>query len=595
MSKIDVTELDFASIKAALKDYLSDQAEFEDFNFEGSAINILLDILAYNTHYMGMNAHLLYNESFIDSAAKRSSVVSLAGHLNYTPKSITAARAVVDITITPEGEPTSIAIPKYTQFSSILNGTNYVFITLQEYTAEPDGEGNYVAKDVELVQGTNRAFVWTVNTSDADQKFSLPFANVDTSCLSVVVQTSSSDTTQETYTFVDSILDLDGTDRVYFLKENDNGKFEIIFGDDILGKAVVDGNIIIINYLITDGEVANQANVFTPANTISGYTGAVVTTVQAAYGGAPPEDIEEIRKLAPLFYESQGRAVTANDYKSILLNNISIVSQNFESISVWGGEENVPPKYGNVFISLKPKDGVLVTTFLKNRIINEVLSQTNVVGIIPEIVDPEYLELDVTCRVNYAKNRTTMSKTEIETAVKQTIKDYRDTALSFFDSNFRYSDLTVLVENTNSAIENNLIDISMKRAVDVVLNTAAMYDIYFYNAIEKGSLSSTLFYMMQSGNSATDTYYLTDDRVGNVVLWRKRADATTSIVNATFGTIDYTTGHINLPNFVPVNLIDSETFYIHAIPEINNLDTVRNLIITYDNADITVTATGIVV
>lgn len=597
MAKINVAELDFSTIKSLLKDFLRDQDEFADFDFEGSAMNILMDMLAYNTHFMGFYANMLYNESFLDSAVKRSSVVSLAKHLNYTPKSITASQATVDLLITPEDTPLDITIPKYTQFSTNIDSENFTFINLVEYVAEPTGVGNaYEAEDVALVQGTRRTLAFTVDSGNPDQKFVLPFANIDTNLLTVTVQTSAEEDEQVLFTLMNSIVDVEPTDPVYYLQETEGGRFELKFGDDIIGKAVEDGNIIIIDYILTDGETANGANVFTPVNTVGGYSAVNVTTVQAAVGGADAESVEAIKLLAPRFFESQKRAVTQQDYEAILLDNVTLIQQNFDSVAVWGGEDNDPPKYGNVFMSFKPKEGVLITNFLKQQITEELIENLNIIGIIPEIVDPEYLYLEITCDVNFAQNRTTKGRNDIKTLVVNAIKDYRDDTLAFFDRNFRYSDLTVLIENCDVSIENNLMTLKMKREIELTLNTAAAYTLKFYNAIEPGTLTTNEFWMAELDNATTDRYYWQDDREGNITLWKQRADGIEILVDSAFGTIDYTEGTIEIPTFTPQSLFDdADQFFVTVTPAINNIDSVRNMILTYENADIDVTANAIIV
>ena len=575
---------------------MEDNPLFTDYNFGGAALDILNSQLAYNTHYLGYYAHMLFNECFLDTAIKRASVVSRAKELNYTPKSIVAATAVVNINIIPTGTPIDISIPRGTTVAGDINGVNFTFKTAEDEIATPTGVGNvYQATDVTLLQGTRRDLAFVNNIAEATQRFILPFANIDTKHLEVTIQKEESDTENALWTFSDTILDINDESEVYFLQEAERGRFELIFGDDCLGKALEHGNVILVNYLITDGIEGNNAAVFTPVDDIAGTTNITYETVQPSVGGDDPEDIDFIRRQAPRFFESQKRAVTARDYETLLLNDIQFIRDSFDSVQVWGGEDNIPRRYGNVFVSLKPKPGAVITTFLKDQIKSELLDAHNVIGVIPIIVDPEFLFMELVVNVTYARNQTILTRDEIVQNVRDLLIEYRDNTLSLFDKTFRISEVACLIDDSDPSFISNLIDIKIKRKVELLFNQIENYKIDFRNALEPGTMSTTEFFIAETNQFDTDVYFMEDDRDGNIVLKKRALDNTTSIVNATFGTINYLTGVVDIFCFAPINLIGDDVFEVEFAPAIDDIFTIRNLIITFEDEDLTVTATGITV
>lgn len=593
-NKLDVSELDFLTIKNNLKIFLEDNPLFTDYNFEGSALDILNSQLAYNTHYISFYAHMLFNECFLDTAVKRQSVVSIAKHLNYTPKSTQAATAVVNINIIPNTTPLDVFIPKGTAVAGDVNGTAFNFITEEDVIALPTGVGNvFLAEDVTLLQGVSRTIAFVKNSADETQRFILPFINIDTNHLDVIIQKEETDTENAVFAFSDTILDINSESEVYFLQEAERGRFEIFFGDGVLGKALEHGNVILVTYLLTDGIEGNNAAIFTPVDTIGGTSSITYETVQPSIGGDDPENINLIRSLAPRFFESQKRAVTARDYETILLNDLTFIRDNFDSVQVYGGEDNIPRLYGNVIVSLKPKPGVIVTNFLKDQIKNELLDKFNVIGVIPIIIDPELLFLELDVSVTYARNKTTLTREQLIANIKELLFEFRDNQLSLFDKAFRLSEVSCLIDDSDPAIVSNLIDIRMKIFEELLFNQIVNYIIDFRNPLEPGTMSSTQFFINETNQQDTDIYFFEDDREGNVVLKKIAIDNTTSVVNATFGTVNYQTGVVNLDCFVPVNLVNSDDFNISFAPAIDDIFTVRNLIITFADEDLTVTAIGI--
>ena len=368
--RIRVTELDFTEIKNNLKSYLKAQPKFADYNFEGSAINTLLDVLAYNTHYSAVYSNMVANEMFLDSAVKRDSIVSLAKHLGYTPRSSTAPTAVINVTInSPAGSPATLTMPSGTTFSTQVNGTSYSYVTQSDLTIVPSS-GVYTFTNVNIKEGTSIRYEYTKDSADFNQRFLIQDDRADTSTLKVLVQNSTTDATTTTFTRAENILDVKDTSEVYFLNAVEDGQYEVTFGDGILGKALSDGNIIVLEYLITNEETSNGAKTFTLSSTVGGTTNATITTVSNSQGGAVRETLDSIKFNAPKYYSSQNRAVTAEDFKVILPK----LYGNVDSMQVWGGEDNDPPIYGKVFLSIKPVTGTTLTETTKASITKDIFT-----------------------------------------------------------------------------------------------------------------------------------------------------------------------------------------------------------------------------
>ena len=410
-SRLRVTELDFNDIKTNLKSYLSSQKEFQDYNFEGSAMNTLLDLLSYNTHYNAIYANMISNEMFLDSAVKRDSVISLAKHLGYRPRSSTASTGRINVTVnSPTGSPSSLTMPKGTVFRSRVNETNFQFVTTADVTIIPT-EGVYTFTNIDVKEGTLLTLQYTKDSSNEAQRFLLTDTNIDVSTLKVKVQNSVADVTQTTFTEADDFLEVKADSEVYFLDAVEDGFYELTFGDDVLGKKIIDGNIVIIEYIVCNEDDANGANSYTLQTAVGGSTNATITTVINSQNGAPRETIDSIKFNAPKSFSAQKRAVTAEDYKVILPK----LYNNVDAMQVWGGEDNDPPIYGKVFLSIKPKTGRTLTTSTKDAIKNTVLSGKTMVSITPEIIDPVYICIIPSVTVYWNPNITTSSITVLFT------------------------------------------------------------------------------------------------------------------------------------------------------------------------------------
>ena len=395
-NKLIVSDFDFDSVKANLKTFLQNQPEFSDYNFEGSGFAVLLDTLAYNTHYLGFNANMFVNESYLDSADIRKNVVALAKAIGYTPSSVRAPMAEVDITIN-NASGSSVLMNKGTTFTSSVDGTGYNFLTNEDITITPSA-GVYKFSNVKLYEGTLVTFKYTVDSSDADQKFLIQNVNADTSTLKVTVQNSISDSTLTTYSLATGLRGINDESKIYFLQETDNGKFEVYFGDGVIGKKLEDGNIVILEYIVTNKLEANGASTFELGSNIGGFSNVTITTKSNAQGGSEAETKESIRYNAPLQYTSQDRAVTATDYESI----VKTLYPNALSVSAWGGEDDETPVYGVVKISIKAASGSTLTEATKNSIVKGLIPY-NVASVRPEIVDPETTSILITSNAKYDK------------------------------------------------------------------------------------------------------------------------------------------------------------------------------------------------
>jgi hypothetical protein len=378
-SKLNISQLDFDQIKANLKRFLSQQNTFNDYDFEGSGMSVLLDLLAYNTHYLSYNANILANEMFIDTADLRNSIVSLAKALGYTPNSPRSPVADLNIVVN-NATGSTLTMPVGTKFSTTVDGQTYNFVTITSNTISPINN-IYTFSNVKIYEGTYVTFQYTANTADLDQKFLIQSANADTTTLSVSVQNSASDTTTNTYTKATSITELDSTSKVYFLQEDEDGKFEIYFGDGVIGKKLEDGNIVILKYVVTNKTAANGATTFTLNGNIGGFSDTTITTNSNAANGSEAETNASVKFNAPKSYSAQDRAVTVEDYKV----KVQEIYANAKSVSAWGGEDNETPFYGRVYISIKAKSGSNLTETTKTDIVNQ-LKKFSIASVTPVIL-----------------------------------------------------------------------------------------------------------------------------------------------------------------------------------------------------------------
>tara|TARA_R100000234_G_C4998577_1_gene179228 strand:+ start:451 stop:2319 length:1869 start_codon:yes stop_codon:yes gene_type:complete len=596
-NRLDVSELDYDGIRENLKTFLQNQAEFSDYDFEGSGMSVLLDLLAYNTHYLSFNANMLSNELYLDSADIRKNVVSLAKQLGYTPTSVTSPSAIIDILVNNVPTTTaSITMAKGTTFNTSIDNVTYNFITNEAITMQPT-DGVYKFENVKIFEGTAVTFQYTVDSSDVDQKFIIPSNLADTSTLKVKVQNSSSDTTTSTFTKSQTLTEIDSTSKVYFLQEQDDGRFEVYFGDGVLGKAVEDGNIIILEFIVTNKDIANGASTFTLGGTVGGFTDVTITTKSSAQGGSVAQSNNSIRFNAPLQYQSQNRAVTVKDYETLT----QTFYPNAESISAYGGEDAETPVYGKVFIGVVPKSGATLTEATKLDIVNN-LKKYNVASVTPEIVTPETTSILLTSNVKYSENATTKSSDTLRSNVINTISNYSSTNLQKFEGLFRYSQLIQDIDETDTSILSNITTVKIRKDFTPTTGSAVTYNVFFRNALFNphsghdatagGILSSSGFKITGSD----EEMFLNDDGAGNVRMFYLVSGVKT-YQNNTQGTINYSTGQITLTslNVASISNIRGSTSTVIELtvtPDSNDIIPVRDQILQIDVANSSVTVEG---
>jgi len=587
--KIEITDLDFDTVKSNFRNFLSQQSQFTDYNFEGSGMSVLMDLLAYNTHYLAFHANMLANEMFLDSTLTRASAVSHAKSLGYTPSSMKSSNATVNITVSnvPTSQ-TSLVMAAGTIFNTTVNDISYQFVTTSDHTATSDN-GIFQFQDIKIFEGTRVNYTYTVDSNNLEQQFIIPSAAVDTSTLVVSVQNSVSDTTSTTYTLNTDYTTLTSTSTKYFIQEIEEGKFEVYFGDGISGKKPADGNIVTLSYVVTNGDDADGASTFIADSTIGGYSSISVVTVSSASGGGASETVDSIKFNAPLKFASQSRAVTPDDYKSILPS----VYSNIKSVQVWGGEDNDPAVYGQVYISIKPNTGSTLTTTTKNQIITS-LKAFNVASITPVIVDPVTLLLELTTTVKYNPTVTEKTNSDLRALVETAISSFNTNNLEKFDSVFRHSNILKAIDDVDPAILSSTVAVKLKRKITPTLNAATKYTISFNNAAyhptnnhSQTVVESSGFFLV--GN--TNEQYIDDDGSGVIRTFYLLGGTTKTITNASAGTVNYATGEVVLTslNITSVENADG-TIDITLKPDSNDVIPVRNQVIEIDTVASSTTA-----
>ena len=599
-TNLNVTELDFDQIKRNLKNFLKQQTEFTDHDFEGSGLNTLLDVLAYNTHYNAMNAHYSLNEAFLDSAQIRGNVVTRAKLLGYTPRSILAPRATINLVVDLAGEnaatqgaTSSLVLPRGTKFTSTVSGESFDFVTLNNSTGTQSGT-KFTFSNVAIAEGTYKTLLYRVDNDIESQKFQLGDVDADTSTLRVRVQQNEQSLTHDVYAKFESLLNVDSTSQIYYLQENPSELFEIYFGDGVIGRKPVNNNIVTLDYVFTKGAEANGASIFNISGNLSNSGGTAlvnstytVTTLTNASGGTEKETMESVRFNAPLTFTSQNRAVTAEDYKAIILKSFS----NISSISTWGGEDNDPVDFGSVYISIKPLTADVLTAEEKSQITDNVLKGKNIVSITPEIVDAAFTDLELDVFVKYNPNLTDRSSVDIQTLIKDVIADYNFNNLNKFDGVFRHSQLTKAIDSADPAILNSTVRPFMFQ--NVALNPTA-------NANDHALTFAAPFY--QAGNSTdfilnSSAFLINNENhfFGDVpidgsserqVIIYKIVDDVNITTNPDVGRIDLDKGTLTLKGFA----IDSATTVRLTLTP-NSLDIApkRNQLLRIDPARVTVT------
>lgn len=589
-NKIIVDSLEFDGIKQNLKNFLRGQKQFKDYDFEGSNLSILVDVLTYNTYYNAIYNNLALNEVFIDSASKRNSVVSIAKQLGYTPKSTRSSKAAVNLTVIYPNSNTDIdqlVLPKSTTFTSVVNDNTYYFINRDERIATRNANGQFIFDNIELTEGKIAIEKYVV---EPGVKFKINNQFCDTSTLRVYVNDSAMTGDPVVFTLADNITNVGPNSNVYFLKEVDDGLYEINFGDGSIGAKLSTGNLITIEYIISSGSESNNCKIFKPElGSIANGAIIRISTVASATGGGEAESIESIRFNAPRSNVTQNRAVTESDYQNIIFSNFD----NAKSINVWGGEENTPKMYGKVFICVRPKNNLFLTDDEKSLLTNSILKPKSIITVYPEIVDPEYLNIEVNTAYYYNPANTTRSVSAITDIIKNTILNYASSDLQRFNGMFRQSKLSRLIDTSEKSILSNITTIKLRKEIEPKFNTNAQYVVNLGNPIytegvAEDAFISTAFYMPNSG---TRLFYLRDDGIGNVVLFYKdyKDGFQEVIVDKNIGIINYASGIMKI-NGLNISAIEGNALEFIFKPESYDVVGVRNQIIEIPSSMINVTA-----
>lgn len=589
MAFTQFTNLDFDQIKTSIKDYLRANSTFTDFDFEGSNLSILIDILAYNAYLVSYNTNMVANEAFLDGATLRENVVSLARNIGYVPLSRRAARASISFALSGIPDTVQDAILKAgIVCTGNLNNTNYIFSVPEDITVGVVN-GTATFSNIDVYEGTLLTKKFTVNTSQPNQKYILPNPYIDTSTIRVKVKNTPADTTTEEYTLVDNIIDIDGESQIFLIQEIADEKYEIFFGDGIFGKKLENNNEITATYITTNGKEGNGASSFTFSGTIlssnddnlSQYVSNVITE-QAASNGDNIQTIESVRYYAPRLYASQYRAVTANDYEAILAS----IYPNIESVTAYGGEELSPPQYGKVFLAAKPKNAEFLSEYTKETLV-ESLKKYSVSGIQVEFVDVNVVYIELESSVYY-NNNLINSPSDLRSLVLSSLDKFStSTDLNKFGGRFKYSKCSSTIDNTSSAITSNITKVRIRRNVGVLLNEPTNYEVCFENAFNVVNKSHNIRSSGFTINNSNRTLYIGDTpnsdlKTGRLFLFRYR-NKEVDIVANNIGRIDYESGKINIDNInVSSTVVPNNIIQIDAIPSSNDVIAKKSVYLKLD-------------
>ena len=589
-SNLKVTELDFNQIKTNLKNFLKTQTEFNDYDFDGSGMSVLLDVLAYNTHYNAMNAHFSLNEAFLDSAQIRGNVVTRAKLLGYIPRSVLSSRAKISIVVDVSGEsgaiPTTLTLSRGTKLNTLVDGEEFQFVVLDNHTATISGN-TFTFTDIAIAEGAFKSLKYRVDNDIENQKFQLSDKDADTSTLRVRVQDNEESTAYDIYTKFESLKSVDSTTKTYYLQENSNEYYEIYFGDGVTGYKPINNNIVTLDYIYTNGKDANGANIFSMVDNVGGFSTIAVTTVTKAAGGVDQETTESIRFNAPLTFTSQNRAVTSDDYSAIIKKSFT----NIDSISTWGGEDNDPPDYGKAYIAIKPLTTNVLTAEEKSEIKNTILKGKNVVSITPEILDPNFTFLELDVFFKYNPNLTDRSSSDLQSVVRDTISDYNFNNLNKFDGVFRHSQLLKNIDNADPSIQNSTVRPRMFQNISATNNISTnnfslTFTSPFYQSGQstKSVLSSTAFQINNIDHYFGDVPIPASSNRTIIVYKIVAGNNVTVIPDA--GLLEPTSGKLSLNSFAPTN---ATTIRLTVIPNSLDLAPKRDQLLSIENTRVTIT------
>lgn len=613
MPLVNFSNLDFDQIKVSIRDYLKANSNFTDYDYEGSNLSTIIDALAYNTYINSYNANMVTNEVFIDSATLRENIVSLARNIGYVPRSRKAARATVSFFVDASST-TAVTLTLKAGLvlttSNAFGNTSFTFSIPSDITAPVDSTGIAYFNDIDVYEGTFISQAFTYSSRNPNQRYILDNPGIDTSTLSVVVRESRSSTVSRKYRLADSLFDVTSTSPVYFIQEITDERYELLFGDGVFGQALEDPNYIIASYIVSNGEEANNLSNFTFSGRLLDNNGTVVTsgislitTNQTSYGGKAIESVNSVKKYATQIYASQNRAVTAADYEAL----IPTIYPETESVSAFGGEDLNPPSYGKVFVSIKPYNGVFLSSSIKDNI-KTALKKYTVAGIVPEIVDLKYIYVETNSSVYYNTNLAP-SAASVRSTIQSNIVNYSDSSeLNKFGARFKYSKFQNIIDNSSEAVTSNITTVTMRRDMEARLNQFAEYEIcygnrfYLKNHGHSAAMNGTIvgYNIKSSGftvSGINGTVYLGDQansdlKTGSVFLFKLAAANEPVIVKRNIGTIDYVKGEIKLN---PINILSTRIvrgsaniIEISASPYSNDVIGLQDLYLQLDNSKVVV-------
>ena len=592
-SNINITDLDFDQVSASLKEYLKGQTTLKDYDFEGSNLAILTDLLAYSAHTSAFNANMVASEMFLDTAQIRKNVVSRAKELGYTPSSRTASKATFDLTVnspTIAGEtPNSLTLNRGHEFTTIFDGTSYTFISLDNKTITPTA-GTFRFDDLDIYQGKLTTDVYRYSSQVTNQRFPLLNPNIDTSTITINI---TSNNTVTAWTKAGDLTNITTTSTVFYTQENDEGLFEVYFGDGVIGKEPIDGDEISISYLVTDSTHANGASTFSMATSIQGNSDVTMTNTVSASGGKDIETPDQIKFSASKFYTSQNRLVTVQDYKAKLQE----LYPGADSIAVWGGEDHDPISYGKVYVAIKPSQYSNNLTSAEKTSLKTSLSALSILTVRPEIIDAEILQVIITSNFKYDPTKTSQTKSALETLVKASILAYDNDELSGFDTLFRHSQLSTKIDSVETSVLSNITTIKLKKDYTATIDgTASSISLTFGNALYNphsghnaaggGILTTTGFFV--SGDASTE-YFFDDDGEGNIRRY-SLSGSTRVYKDNTAGTIIYSTGKVSINSLTFTSTSGTaSTIEFTVTPSSNDVISARNQLLDITANEISVT------
>lgn len=585
MSFNQFTNLDFNNLRVQIKDYLRSNSDFTDFDFEGSNFSTLIDILAYNSYITAFNTNMAVNEVFLDSATLRENVVSLARNIGYVPRSRRSAKAKISFTVDmSQTEARTVKVQAGQVVLGAVRDGNYIFSIPEDVTTPVDNSGIATFEDLEIYEGIYLTSTFTVDASQPNQRFILPNANIDTTTIRVSVRNQVS----ETYAAYSNILNIDSNSRIFLIQEIGDQKYELRFGDGILGKKPTSGSIVTVSYIVTNGSLGNNASNFTFSgilkdNNLQNITSGIslLRTTDPSKNGDEIESIDTIKYLAPRVYASQYRAVTANDYKGL----IPYIYPNVDSVTAYGGEELDPPEYGRVFISIKPRNGTFLSEITKQDI-RRSLKQYSIAGISPEIVDLSYLYIELDSTIYYNVNRVSNAEL-LGTKVLNTLSSYaKSSDVNSFGGRFKYSKVIGLIDDTDQSITSNITKVKMRRDLSPELNQFATYELCFGNQIhirkEGYSIKSSGFTI----EGVSEILYMADiqvDKTSGKIFFFKIENNLPVIVKNNAGTVNYTTGDVLLEVVkITGSSLSNGFIAVQAIPESNDVIGLKDLYLQVD-------------